>query len=195
MPDRATALAMWAQGVNAELIAERCGYSCAKAVRKTVSLARQHGADTRLDSRRVRQNKWTPEDLEFVRTSVLAGVSHAVIAAKLGRTRNATIGAAHRLGLAVPKPKHTDTPRPSAIVDIARFRAQRLSNNGKASARNGMAIWHRKRREAITQARAKQMPPEQRQAVFRDATGYDANADGIRAYLDAIDQRKAARGR
>ena len=47
---------------------------------------------------------WTPERVEQLQSSVVAGLSCSQIAAQIGVTRNAVIGKIHRLGLSPVRP-------------------------------------------------------------------------------------------
>jgi len=54
---------------------------------------------------------WSGDEDGVLRTMQRSGESYAAIARQLGRTRNAVVGRAHRLGLCEPRPKLAPPPK------------------------------------------------------------------------------------
>lgn len=74
----------------------------------------------------IERKRWTPEMDDVLRDGLSNGASHSVIALRLGITRNASIGRAHRLGL-------SSEPKLISRETIHRLRSEGLTYRGIAA--------------------------------------------------------------
>lgn len=99
--------------------------ACREALAATPPEPPRPAEPPRTPARFVANDFWTDERVEILRAGIAAGDSYATIARAIGHgcTRNATLGKAHRMGLAarktaapskVPSPRGVRTPAPKS---------------------------------------------------------------------------------